>query len=77
MHPLLARWLKRRPAVLAMTAAAIPVAAVPFSISRAPVASVHRLRMRVDPSDQQRTLISGRMSDVCDALDAMVLRQQA
>ncbi|ACB34350.1 hypothetical protein Lcho_2083 [Leptothrix cholodnii SP-6] len=33
--------------------------------------------MRIDPSDQQRTLISGRMSDVCDALDALVLRQQA
>ncbi|MEY8876453.1 MAG: hypothetical protein AB9M60_08095 [Leptothrix sp. (in: b-proteobacteria)] len=37
----------------------------------------HALRMQVDPGDAQRTRISGRMSDVCDALDALVSRQAA
>lgn len=77
MHPLLARWISRRPAAMLLASATLPAAAVPFSMARAPVPSVRRLRMRIDPSDQQRTLISGRMSDVCDALDALVLRQQA
>lgn len=29
-------------------------------------------RMRVDPSDRQRTLISGTMHEVCDALDSLI-----
>lgn len=33
--------------------------------------------LRVDPSDQRRTRISGRMGDVCDALDALIRLQQA
>ncbi len=78
MHPLLARWISRR---AGLPVPAVPVAAIlPFtmaSVARVPATSTRRLRMRVDPSDQQRTLISGRMSDVCDALDALVLRQQA
>jgi hypothetical protein len=76
MHPLLSRWISRRPTTL-LASATLPPAAVPFSMARAQMPSVRRLRMRIDPSDQQRTLISGRMSDVCDALDALVLRQQA
>jgi hypothetical protein len=78
MHPLLSRWISRRPS---LPVPSLPVAATqPFSMTsmvRVPATSARRLRMRVDPSDQQRTLISGRMSDVCDALDALVLRQQA
>ncbi len=29
-------------------------------------------RMRVDPSDRQRTLICGTMHEVCDALDSLI-----
>ena len=78
MHPLLARWISRRSSLQGLAASG--AAGVPFtmaSMARVPATSARRLRMRVDPSDQQRTLISGRMSDVCDALDALVLRQQA
>jgi len=78
MHPLLARWISRR-SVLPVPVVSVP-AVMPFtmaSMARVPATSARRLRMRIDPSDQQRTLISGRMSDVCDALDALVLRQQA
>lgn len=35
------------------------------------------LRCTVDPADERRTLISGRMSEVCDALDRLVARQSA
>jgi hypothetical protein len=35
-----------------------------------------RVSLRIDPSDQRRTRISGRMGDVCDALDALVRLQQ-
>ena len=32
-------------------------------------------RCRVDPADGQRTLISGRMNEVCDALDRLIAHQ--
>jgi hypothetical protein len=35
------------------------------------------VRLQVDPSDQRRTRISGRMGDVCAALDALIGLQQA
>lgn len=33
------------------------------------------VRCTVDPSDGHRTLISGRMSEVCDTLDRLIARQ--
>jgi hypothetical protein len=41
------------------------------------VSPPERVSLRIDPSDQRRTRISGRMGDVCDALDALVRLQQA
>lgn len=35
------------------------------------------VRCTVDPGDDRRTLISGRMGDVCDALDRLIARQAA
>lgn len=35
-------------------------------------ASVSGVRLRVDPSDRHRTLISGTMDEVCDALDSLI-----
>lgn len=40
------------------------------------VSPSERVSLRIDPSDQRRTRISGRMGDVCDALDALVRLQQ-
>lgn len=60
------------------TGAARPLRALPsaaLASSRRP--SRPALRCTVDPSDERRTLISGRMSEVCDALDRLVARQAA
>jgi hypothetical protein len=43
----------------------------------ASAAQVDGVSLRVDPSDQRRTRISGRMDEVCDALDALIRLQQA
>ena len=40
----------------------------PTAVRTAP----HALRMRRDPSDARRTVITGRFADVCAALDRMV-----
>jgi hypothetical protein len=49
----------------------------PVSACALPVSRTHDgVSLRVDPSDQRRTRISGRMGDVCDALDALIRQQQ-
>ncbi|BDI05379.1 hypothetical protein [Sphaerotilus microaerophilus] len=57
-----------------------PAAARPIPVSAAVVRRNGRppqggARCTVDPCDGQRTLISGRMSDVCEALDLLIARQ--
>ena len=42
-----------------------------------PVAAPRRLRISSDPCDARRTFIAGRFSDVCAALDRLVLEQEA
>ncbi|MCK6426114.1 MAG: hypothetical protein L6Q75_13590 [Burkholderiaceae bacterium] len=64
-----------RPAPVAV----LPAATGPVAGSVRPLRRPGRptLRCTVDPADEQRTLISGRMSEVCDALDRLVARQAA
>ncbi|MDE2400714.1 MAG: hypothetical protein KGL90_03520 [Burkholderiales bacterium] len=42
-----------------------------------PLVLPRRLRICSDPSDARRTVITGRFSDVCAALDRLVLEQEA
>lgn len=74
----LLRFLSRRPltmpgAVLLQGHMALSTAlyaAKHPSVRRAPV-----LRLSLDPGDAHRAVISGRMSEVCDALDALIHQQ--
>lgn len=46
---------------------------VPTALTRAqPAAAARGFRMRRDPSDARRTVITGRFAEVCAALDRMV-----
>jgi hypothetical protein len=49
----------------------------PWSAPRALQAAVPRLRISSDPADARRTVITGRLAEVCAALDRMVREQEA
>ncbi len=68
-----ARPSRLAPVVRRLEAASTHAGGVPGNVRTAPGG----VRLRVDPSDQRRTRISGRMGDVCDALDALIRLQQA
>jgi hypothetical protein len=58
-----------------LVAAPSPVGGMPGMVtSRRPLRAT---RCSVDPVDARRTVISGRMSDVCDALDRLIALQAA
>ncbi len=74
----LLRFLSRRP--LTMPGAALlqghmALSTALFAVNRPAARHAPVLRLSIDPRDARRTVISGRMNEVCDALDALIHQQ--
>lgn len=70
---------RAHPAAAREAAAALPCASActrPRRPGEAPTdTACQRVRMTIDPRDGRRALISGRMAEVCDALDRLIQQQ--